>query len=321
MKPMMRSLKGFIAEYSRIIILCLICVVLSILTDKFLTYDNIINVLRQGSLLIIMGIGMNFAMLLGKGVDLSIGSVVALTSCIAAPYLTVGSPPQMVFFGLMLSAGVGVLIGIINGMLITYVKLPGFLVTFGMREITRGVVYLIMYGRIISGFVPGIVFLGAGEIFNIPVPVVLALILTIFGSWVLKYTRIGREIHIVGANSKAARFSGINVDINVIRGFAISSLCAAFAGIIYIARLNTAEAIIGGQFALQAIGAVAIGGISFDGGIGNPLGVVVGALILTLLTNGMNLLNVASEWQTFVNGSIIILAVVLDKYFSVKTTR
>ncbi len=320
MKTTTRSLKEIIAKYSRIIILCLICLVLSILSDKFFTYDNIINVLRQGSLLIIMAIGMTFAMLLGKGVDLSIGSVVALTSCVAAPYLTNGSSPQTVVFGLMLAAGVGVLVGTINGMLITYIKLPGFLVTFGMREIARGVVYLIMHGRIISGFVPGIVFLGAGQIFSIPVPVVIAAFLTIAASLVLKYTRFGREVYIVGANTNAARFSGIHVNASVMKGFAISSLCATLAGIVYIARLNTAEAIIGGQFALQAIGAVAIGGISFDGGIGNPFGAVIGALILTLLTNGMNLLNVASEWQTFVNGSIIILAVVLDRYL-IKTTR
>jgi len=317
---MERSIKGVIAQYSRVIILGLICLSLSLSTDKFLSYENIMNILRQGSLLIIMGVGMTFAMLLGKGVDLSIGSVVALTSCIAAPYLTTGSSPQMVAIGLILAAGVGVLVGTINGMLISYIKLPGFLVTFGMREIARGLVYLLMHGRIISGFVPGIVFLGAGEILSIPTPVVIAALVTIAASWILKYTRFGREVYIVGANTNAARFSGINVHASVMKGFAISSLCAALAGIVYIARLNTAEAIIGGQFALQAIGAVAIGGISFDGGIGNPFGAVVGALILTLLTNGMNLLNVASEWQTFVNGSIIILAVVLDKYL-VKTTR
>ena len=152
-------------------------------------------------------------------------------------------------------------------------------------------------------------------------PIIIALIITLASMLILKRTIIGRQVYVIGANESAARFSGIKVNRTIIFAFACSGLFAALAGVVYIARLGTAEPQIGETFAFQAIAAVAIGGTSFDGGVGNPFGAILGALILTLLANGMNLLNVSTFWQGSINGLIIILAVVLDQFVSKKATR
>lgn len=321
MKTNFMNINYIIAKYSRILIFLAICITLSVVSDSFLTKDNIINVLRQSSLLAVMALGMTFAMLTGKGVDMSVGAVLAFTSCVVAPLLTQGNSSMTIVFGVLLALLMGLLIGAINGVMITYVKLPAFLATFGMYEVVRGLVYMIMSGSVIGGFSKGITFLGSGQLFSIPMPIIIALIITLASMLILKRTIIGRQVYVIGANESAARFSGIKVNRTIIFAFACSGLFAALAGVVYIARLGTAEPQIGETFAFQAIAAVAIGGTSFDGGVGNPFGAILGALILTLLANGMNLLNVSTFWQGSINGLIIILAVVLDQFVSKKATR
>ena len=179
-----------------------------------------------------------------------------------------------------------------------------------------------MNGDVVSGFHSSVMFMGSGFVFGvIPTQIIIALILTVATAWMLKHTRVGRELYVVGANPSAARFSGLKVEKSVILGFALSGALAALAGIIYLGRLGAAEAEIGNDFHFQCVSAVAIGGISFAGGAGSAWGAVIGALILNILINEMNLLGISSYWQGTVNGVIIIIAVLLDYMVSRKKTK
>lgn len=309
----MSESKVFLTKYSRLLLLILILVALAFASPNFLSKSNLINVLRQSSMLLIMSLGMMFAMLLGRGVDMSIGSILSLTSCWSAFIMKndVNNPIYTVL-GIVVAIVVGVSLGIMNGAIIAYFRLPAILVTFGTREIIRGVAYLMMSDTVVTRIPKFVQLLGTGKWLSIPMPIWVALGFVILATFMLKHSRIGRRIYLVGANPAAAKFSGINVNFTIIFGFTMSALFATFAGLVYIGRLNAAEPQIGETFAFQCVSAVAIGGTSFNGGIGSAWGAVVGAIILSLLLNGMNLLNISSSWQGIVNGVMVILAVLLD---------
>lgn len=309
-----------LARYSHYIILLILCIIMTVATDNFLSFSNIISVLRQSSFLLVMALGMSFAMLLGRGADMSLGSTVAISSCLAAFFLKANCGPLTVVFGFILAIGIGAAVGAVNGALISYLRLPALLVTYGMSNILRGVIYSYMEGSVVTNLHKVVTFLGAGYVGKIPVPIIIAAVLTLLTVFIQKKTPIGRQLYVVGSNPDAARFSGIKTNLTVIVGFALTGVMAAIAGIMYIGRLGTAEAQIGAEFHLNAIAAAAIGGVSFNGGVANPGGVVAGAIILSLLTNGMNLLNISSNWQGFINGVIIIFAVLVD-YFTNKQNR
>lgn len=319
MKNKTFSLKT-LARYSHYIILLILCIAMTIATDNFFSFSNIISVLRQSSFLLVMALGMSFAMILGRGADMSLGATVAISSCLAAPFLRANCDPATLVFGFLVAIGVGILVGMINGALISYLRLPALLVTYGLSNILRGVIYSHMEGDVVTNLHKTVLFLGAGYVGKIPVPIIIAVILTLLSTFILKKTPMGRNLYVVGANPEAARFSGIRSNWTVITGFAMTGAMAAIAGIMYIGRLGTAEAQIGAEFHLNAIAAAAIGGVSFNGGVASPGGVVVGAIILSLLTNGMNLLNINSNWQGFINGMIIIFAVLVD-YFTNRKSR
>ncbi len=305
--------KDFLMKYSRIVILVLIMAGVSIASPDFLKPSNLLNVARQSSMLLIMSLGMTCAMLLGRGVDMSIGATLSLTSCVAAGFLRSNDTVGSVLIGIVIALVIGMFIGLINGVLISYLHLPAILVTYGVREIIRSVAFFYMDGDIISGFHKFVMFMGSGFAFGaIPTQIIIALVLTAATAWMLKHTRMGRELYVVGANPSAAKFSGLKAEKSVILGFVLSGALAALAGIVYLGRLGAAEAEIGNQFHFQCVSAVAIGGISFAGGAGSAWGAVIGALILNILINGMNLLNISSYWQGTVNGVIIIVAVLLD---------
>jgi ribose transport system permease protein len=309
---------SLLSKLSRVIALALICAVLAALTPNFLTLSNLINVLRQASLLAIIAIGMTMTMLI-KGIDLSVGSVLALTSCLSAGMLVAGNSIAEMIMGVTVALALGALLGCLNGIAVTTLKLHGFLVTFGMMQIARGLAYLYMQGTVISGFRSEFSFLGGGSVLGVPMPIVIAAVVVLVTHFLLIYTTFGRSVYGFGANESAAKYSGLHLARTTILGYAFSGMMAALAGLLYIARLDTAEAQIGEQFALQAIGAAAIGGISFDGGVGSALGTVVGALIMAVLANGMNLLNVSSLWHTFVTGAAIVLAAIIDRWITTKS--
>ena len=300
-------------KYSYLLILLTLFICMSLMSDAFFTTANLINVLRQSAMLLIMSLGMTCAMLLGRGVDMSLGAILSVSSCIAAQFLTASKGPETVALGIITALAIGASAGLINGLLIAYCGLPAILVTFGTREIFRGFIYFYMNGGVVTSLHSSILFLGSGKAFGvIPMPVVIAGILVVAVQIMLKRTRIGRELYIVGTNPKAARFSGIKVNRSVVIGFTLSGILASIAGIVYLGRLGAAEAEIGKEFAFQCVSAAAIGGVSFNGGVGTAWGAVVGALILNILINGMNLLHVPSTWQGTVNGIVIIAAVLLD---------
>lgn len=314
--------KEFLIKYSRVLILVLIMACVSLASPDFLKPSNLLNVARQSSMLLIMSLGMTCAMLLGRGVDMSIGATLSLTSCVAAGFLRSNDTVGSVLLGIVIALMIGMFIGLINGVLISYLHLPAILVTYGVREIIRSVAFFYMDGDIVSGFHKIVMFMGSGFAFgSVPTQIIIALVLTAVMAWMLKHTRMGRELYVVGANPNAAKFSGLKAEKSVILGFVLSGALAALAGIVYLGRLGAAEAEIGTQFHFQCVSAVAIGGISFAGGAGSAWGAVIGALILNILINGMNLLNISSYWQGTVNGVIIIIAVLLDYVVRKKQTK
>ena len=319
MKSKQLSLKT-LAQYSHYIILLVICIAMSLISNSFLTFSNIISVLRQSSFLLVMALGMTFAMVIGRGADMSLGATVAISSCLAAFYLKSRCSTPTIIFGFVFALAIGAAAGAINGSLIAYLRLPALLVTYGMQNILRGVIYSYMEGDVVTNLHKSVTFLGAGYVGKIPVPILLAGLMTLLTWFIFRFTTLGRKLLVVGANPEAARFSGTNSNLVIIAGFSMTGIMAALAGIMYIGRLGTAEAQIGAEFHLNAIAAAAIGGVSFNGGIVNIGGVVAGSIILSLITNGMNLLNISSNWQGIVNGFIIIFAVLVD-YFTNRKNR
>jgi ribose transport system permease protein len=298
-------------RFSRLIGLICICLILALTSPNFLQAQNLLNVLRQAAFLAILSCGMTLVLLTG-GIDLSVGGIAALTSCLAARLLTTNQPLGNVIGGIVLALAVGLFCGLINGVLVAKVKLPPFIASFGVMQIARGAVLLFIGGNIIYGFHPGFRFLGAGVFWGIPAPIVIAVITVIF-FWLLSVrTNFGRAVYAVGANAKAAWLSGINTQKTLIMVYAVNGILAAFTGLMYISRLNAAEPGFGGDLQMQAIAATVIGGTTFAGGVGGIGGTVVGALIMILIGNGMNLHGISSLWQQALTGAIIIFAVLAD---------
>ncbi len=301
------SIKSVMA---RLFALGLLCLALSFLSTSFLTATNITNVLRQASLLFLLASGLTLV-ILTAGLDLSIGANVAISACLAATIMkSTGSIPLAVLAGL----GCGFIVGACNGWLITLLRIPPFIATYGMLWILHGITYWFMKGETIHGFPTEFRFIGSGYWLGIPVPIFF--MLAFLAVWVLfaQRTRWGQEVYAVGANPESARLSGIPVKRRLMLVYAASGAMAGLASLIYLARLNSAEGDIGEALTLPAIAAVLIGGTSLFGGVGSVLGTLIGSLILTIVLNGMNLLTINSNWQPVVTGIIVVLAVVFDNF-------
>lgn len=309
----MTKKKNLLSELSRPMLVLLLCVIIALIEPRFLKSSNIMNVLRQSSLLLMMSLGMLFVMLLGRGMDLSIGATLSMTSCFAAAIMNINtSSVPLMLLGIAVGLLLGTLIGFINGALVAYLELPAILVTYGSRQVIRGVAYLLMSETVVRKMPAFITFIGTGNLGGISMPIWISLIFTVIVALVLVRTSFGRRFFLVGANTKAADFSGINSKSTIIWGFVLNALFATLAGFIYMGRLSAAEAQIGEDFHFNAISACAIGGVSFNGGVGSPYGVVCGALILQLLQNAMNLMGIDANWNKLVQGAAIIIAVLID---------
>jgi ribose transport system permease protein len=292
----------------RLLALALLCLALSIASDAFLSVTNIVNVLRQAALLFLLASGLTLV-ILTAGLDLSIGANVAMSACLAATLMkSSGSITLAVAVGL----GSGLAIGLANGLLVTLLRLPPFIATYGMLWILHGVTYWFMKGETIHGFPPAFRAIGSGYWLGVPIPIYFMAAFLAVGVLFAERTRWGQEIYAVGANPEAARLSGVPVKSRLVLVYAVSGAMAGLASLIFLARLNSAEGDIGESLTLPAIAAVLIGGTSLFGGIGSVFGTLVGALILTLVLNGMNLLAISSNWQPVVTGAIVVLAVFLD---------
>ncbi|SEH51129.1 ABC transporter permease [Tardiphaga sp. OK245] len=297
-----------IQVFYRLLAAFLICAALTILTNSFLSLGNILNVLRQASLLFFIASGLTLVVLTG-GLDLSIGANVAISACIAGTVIHQTGSPTL---GVLTGIGVGGAVGMLNGVMVTALRIPSFIATYGMLWVLHGITYWYMGGETMHGFPAGFRQIGSGYFLGLPIPVYLLLVFLAIGTIFAQRTTWGQEIYAIGANPVAARLSGIPVARRLLLVYTVSGAMAGLASIIFLARLNSAEADIGESLTLPAIAAVLIGGTSLFGGLGTVFGTFVGALILTLVLNGMNLLSVNASWQPLVTGVIVILAVWLD---------
>lgn len=301
---------GHLSKYGIFIAFVAICILLTIATPYFFTTKNILIILRQVSINGILAIGVTFVIIAG-GIDLSLGSVLALTGVIAAGFAHPGTYALVV--PVMLGILTGVLIGAINGLTITLGKVAPFIVTLGMMTIARGLALVWSDGRPVTNLSPSFNFIGGGDLFHIPVPVLLFAVVILVAAVILKYTRIGRYIYAVGGNENAARAAGIRVNGVKLFAYIICGGLAGLAGIVLAARITTGQPNAGIAYELDAIAAVVIGGTSLMGGRGSIAGTVVGVLIIGVINNGLDLLNVTSYYQQIVKGVIIIGAVLLDR--------
>jgi ribose transport system permease protein len=292
----------------RLMAVAAICLALSLISDAFLSSNNILNVLRQTSLLFLLAAGSTLVILTG-GLDLSIGANVALSACLAASVMKLTGSAWL---GALVGLGCGGLTGFGNGLLVTVLRLPPFIATYGAMWVLHGVTYWFMAGETIHGFPAGFRALGSGYWFGVPIPVYLMFFFLLAGIAFAQYTIYGQEIYGIGANPVAARLSGIPIKRRLLLVYTLSGAMAGLASLIFLARLNSAEGDIGETLTLPAIAAVLIGGTSLFGGVGTVGGTLIGALILTLVLNGMNLLTINANWQPLVTGVIVILAVYLD---------
>lgn len=296
------------------LVLIVLCVIMATFAPHFFTFRNIINVARQVSINAILAAGMTFVILTG-GIDLSVGSALAVAGVFSV-WLTTKGVPDVV--AVLVGIATGGLCGALNGVLISRFKLSPFIVTLGALTYLRGVAYVTTgaYPLIKSDL--GFAFLGVGSVGFLPWPVIIALIVFVLGYLVLRRTVFGRRVYAVGSNEQAARLSGINVDRLLIWVYVISGACAGLAGIIFSARLFSAQPTGGDGYELDAIAAVILGGTSFTGGVGSIVGTAVGALIIGVLNNGLVLMNVPFFYQLIIKGAVIIAAIMLDRLRSAR---
>ncbi|WP_332118428.1 ABC transporter permease [Azorhizobium caulinodans] len=288
----------------------LICLALGIATDAFFTTNNILNVLRQASLLFFLASGLTLVILTG-GLDLSIGANIGLSACLAATVIKATGSPVL---GTLTGLAAGCAIGICNGLMVAKLRIPSFIATYGMLWVLHGITYYYMAGETIHGFPPGFRQIGSGHFLGIPIPVYLMVVFLVAGTIFAQRTVWGQQIYAIGANPVAARLTGIPIHRRLILVYGFSGAMAGVASIVFLARLNSAEGDIGEAMTLPAIAAVLIGGASLFGGVGSVFGTFIGALILTLVLNGMNLLAINASWQPLVTGAILVFAVWLDMY-------
>lgn len=292
----------------RLLAVALLCVALSLLSDVFFTANNILNVLRQTALLFLMASGLTLV-ILTAGLDLSIGANVALSACLAASVIKATGSPLL---GVATGISCGAMIGLANGLLVTALRIPSFIATYGMMWMLTGVTYYYMAGETIHGFPPGFRQLGSGYLLGVPMPVYVMVLFLFIGGFFAQRTVWGQQIYAIGANSVSARLSGVPVERRLVLVYAVSGAMAGLASLIVLARINSAQGDIGEELTLPAIAAVLVGGTSLFGGSGTVAGTLIGALFLTLVLNGMNLLQIHSSWQPLVTGIIILLAVWID---------
>ncbi|HEY5752593.1 MAG TPA: ribose ABC transporter permease [Chthoniobacterales bacterium] len=290
-------------------VLIVICILFAFLSDKFLTTNNLVNVVRQASINIVLATGMTFVILTG-GIDLAVGSLLAVTAVLS---LVFSLNPAFGWASIPVALLAGLGIGFLTGAIIHYIGLPPFIVTLGTYTALRGVAFLFAGGTtIINNDLP---FDWIGNSYLGPVPwlVVIALGVVAISAFVLHGTVFGVHVYAVGGNPLAARLTGINVGLVLMVVYSISGFLSGLAGVMTAARLYSAQGRLGEGYELDAIAAVILGGTSFSGGIGTVFGTLIGALIVAVLNNGLTLMGVSFYWQLVVKGGVIILAVMLDR--------
>ncbi|MDQ2934062.1 MAG: ribose ABC transporter permease [Chloroflexota bacterium] len=298
------------AEYGIYVAFGLLLVGLAVVSPVFATPSNLFNIALQSSINALLAFGMTFV-ILTAGIDLSVGSLLALSGGLAGGLMVGGGLPWPLAALVGLAAGTA--LGAINGVAITAFRIPPFIATLAMLSIGRGLTQLYTGGRPFTGLDPAFNQLGQGEIGPVPIPVMLMIVVVAAGWVVLRFTVFGRHVYAVGSNREAARLAGVPVAAVLVAVYAISGLLAALGGLVITARLSSAQPTAGAGFELDAIAAVVVGGMSLSGGEGSILRSLIGALIIGVLNNGLNLLNVDPFVQPVVKGLVILVAVGLDR--------
>ncbi|CAA9560716.1 MAG: Ribose ABC transport system, permease protein RbsC [uncultured Thermomicrobiales bacterium] len=308
------AIAAFLLRYGIVLALLALVAFFAWRSPVFLTDDNLLQVLLQASVNTIVALGMTFV-IITAGIDLSVGSTAALAGMVAATAMKTGLLglvlpwPVAVLVGLL----VGLLVGATNGLLITWLRITPFIVTLGTLSVVRGLTLIFSEGRPVFGFPEGFNAI-AGRVGPVPVPVLIAAVLTLVVWFVLRYTRLGEYTYAIGGNEEATRLAGVPVTRYKVAVYTLGGALAAVAGIVLTARLRTAEPNAASGYELDAIAATVMGGTSLFGGEGGVVGTIVGALIIATLRNGLNLLNVQAYYQQLAIGLVIILAVALDRF-------
>ncbi len=305
--------RELLARFGLLLAFIVMVIVLSLVSDRFLTTSNIINVLRQISVNAIIAFGMTFV-IIGAGIDLSVGSMLALVGVIAAMLATTTNIPVLLVLLIAIAIGGG--LGLLNGLVVGYAGVAPFIVTLAGLTIYRGMTLVLTDGKPISGLPPLFTKLGYGTFLGLPMPVWIMLGVLLISYVILRHTPIGRAIYAVGGNPEAARLSGIPVRRILTFTYVYSGLAVAIAAMVLTGRLNSAQPTAGASFELDAIAAVVVGGTSLAGGRGTVWGTLIGALIIGVINNGMNLLNVSSFYQQIVKGGVILAALLIDRVLS-----
>jgi ribose/xylose/arabinose/galactoside ABC-type transport system permease subunit len=306
-----RNPRELLGRFGLVISFLLLCLALSLLSDRFLTTGNLVNVLRQSTINGVIAVGMTFV-ILTAGIDLSVGAILALSTIVTADLLQKGLPvPLAVLAGL----GLGAALGFGNGLIITRARVPPFVATLGLMTVARGLALTYSQGRPITGLPDGFRTLGTGSLGPIPMPIILAGVTFTAGYLLLTRTPVGEYIYALGNNPVAAHYTGIPTQRYITFVYVVAGFLSALAGMILVARLNSAQPTAGLGFEFDAIAAVVVGGTSFAGGEGSLLGTLLGVLVIAVLNNGLNLLNVSSFYQPVVTGVVIALALLLYRVF------
>jgi len=305
--------KGIIQKNKPLVVLVILCIIMACLSDNFFTWRNILTVLRQTSINAVIATGMTFAILIG-GIDLSVGSVLAICGAVMANLIASGMD---LILAILITLLLGLAIGIVNGLLISKGRLQPFIATLGTMTLFRGFTLVYTQGKPIgtSGGTGSLIFgkIGSGYIFGLPIPVYIMIIVFVIAYYILRHLRTGRYVYALGSNEEATIYSGVKTDKVKLFVYGASGLLAALAGIIVTARLGTASPTAGEGYELDAIAAVVLGGTSMSGGVGTIGGTAIGALIIGILNNALNLLQVPSYYQNVAKGAVILFAVLLDR--------
>ena len=290
--------------------LLIMCIGLTFISDSFATSTNIFNVLRQISVNVFLACGMTMVILIG-GIDLSVGSVIAISGCLCAGLITNNGIPSVL--AIILAIIIGTLVGAVNGLIIANTKIPPFIVTLAMMNIGRGFARIYTNATTILVNDELFIWIGSGKIFGeIPVQLLFMVVVVIITGLILNKTKFGRNIYAVGDNQQAAVYSGINSKKVIFLVFTLSGLFAACAGILSAARTFSGQFNVGDGAEMDAISAVVLGGTSMTGGVGRISGTLIGCLVIGILNNGMNLMGIDSSWQYVVKGIVVLLAVYID---------
>lgn len=309
MKKYLESIKHSRTIYSFVGLLIMV-VVSSFTVNKFMTFDNIITIFRQASTLFILSAGLTATILMAE-IDLSVGAASGFIGCVCAQFLKAETSVPLVF---LLGIALGALVGLVNGFLTGTVKMPSFIATYGLSWVLAGLSVIVMNGAVIFGLPEGFTWFGTGYVGPIPVIVLIAFVIVAMAYFLLHRTTFGRDIYSYGFNPDAALYSAVPVKTTIYTAFILSGITAGLGGLLMMARLNAADATMGDAYGLQTVAAVVIGGTSLLGGEGGIVGTIIGALLLTIVVNVMNLLGISSFAQPMVVGLLILAVVMFDTY-------